>query len=92
MRRLARNVALVLTVLSVAVALWHIREGVVLFIVSLAVAATVRPIVDYLAQHGWPRAAALGVVFLSCLVTLIGLFVVIANPLMTDCAVRPTPW
>jgi len=84
MRRLARNVALVLATLAIAVVLWHIREGVVLFLVSLAVASALRPTVDKLVQHGWPRAAALAVTFFTGLTLVGGPTALIANPLMIE--------
>ena len=84
MRRLARNVAMVLATLAMAVVLWHIREGVVLFLVSLAVAAALRPTVDNLVQHRWPRAAALVVTFFTGVTVAAGLAALIANPLMIE--------
>jgi predicted PurR-regulated permease PerM len=84
MRLLARNVALVLATLTVAVVLWHIREGVVLFLVSLAVAAALRPTVDNLVLHRWPRAAALAVTFFTGLTLAVALAASIANPLMLE--------
>lgn len=84
MRHLARNVAMVLATLCVAAMLWQIREGVILFAVSLAVAAAVRPTVDELVSHRWPKAAALVVTYFTGLTLVAGLALLIGNPLMHE--------
>ncbi|HEX3657423.1 MAG TPA: AI-2E family transporter [Pirellulales bacterium] len=84
MRRLARNVALVLATLCVAVVLWHIREGVVLFAISLAVAAAVRPTVDELVRHRWPKSIALVVTYFTGLTLAALLALLLSNPLMEE--------
>ncbi|HEY5313654.1 MAG TPA: AI-2E family transporter [Pirellulales bacterium] len=84
MRRLARNVAMVLATLCIAVMLWQIREGVVLFVVSLAVAAAVRPTVDELVRHRWPKAAALVVTYFTGLTLVAALVLLVGSPLVRE--------
>lgn len=76
--------AIVMATLCVAVMLWQIREGVVLFLVSLAVAAALRPTVDSLVRNHWPKLAALLVTYFTGIVLLAGLLVLISNPLVDE--------
>ena len=62
--------AAVMTTLLALVALWQFRIVVVYVLVSLALAATVRPLVQYLTAHGLVKRLALILLFLVSLVSL----------------------
>jgi predicted PurR-regulated permease PerM len=52
------------TLLGVAL-LWALRGAVVLFALSLALSAALRPIVDHLCERGWSQSAAMAVVYVA---------------------------
>ena len=81
MNHLARNTAIVLGTLTVLAALWVMREMVVLFLISLAVAAAMRPIVHRLMVRGWRRSLAVGLVYFAVFALLAGAAYVVALPL-----------
>ena len=58
MKRVAQLAAAVVLALVAAALLWEFREAAVLFLLSLAVAAALRPLVDGLVRRRWPRFAA----------------------------------
>jgi putative permease len=59
MTRLALNTVIVLAVLTGVYVVWQLRAAAVLFVLSLAVAASLRPLIEWLARRGLPRMAAL---------------------------------
>jgi putative permease len=84
MKRLAWFTLLILATLTLALIFWEFRGAVVLFGLSLAVAAAVRPLVDRLAARGVPRGVALLVAYLLCLGGFIALVLILSGPLLTD--------
>ncbi|HVC92964.1 MAG TPA: AI-2E family transporter [Pirellulales bacterium] len=84
MKRYAAITAAVLTTLATLLALWQLRGALLLFFLSLGVAAALRPLVDRLESFKWPRLAALAMTYLATLALLTGLAMVAAGPLMTD--------
>jgi predicted PurR-regulated permease PerM len=84
MKRLAWLTLLVLTTLTLALIFWEARAAAVLFGLSLAVAAAVRPLVDRLAARGVPRGLALLVTYMLCLGGLLALVLILSGPLLTD--------
>jgi putative permease len=52
------------TLLGVAL-LWALRGAVVLFALSLALSAALRPIVDHLVERGWSQSAAMAIVYVA---------------------------
>ena len=84
MKRLAWFTLLVLATLTLAMIFWEFRVAVVLFGLSLAVAAAVRPLVDRLAARGVPRGLALLVTYAMCIGGLIALVLILSGPLLTD--------
>lgn len=55
MRQLAVSTAIVLTVLAAVLAAWHLRVALLVFLLSLMLAAAARPIVERLAEGGLSR-------------------------------------
>jgi predicted PurR-regulated permease PerM len=84
MRRLAGFTLIILATLTAAIVFWEFRVAVVLFSLSLAVAAAVRPLVDWLAARRLPRGLALLVTYVICVGGLIALVVILSRPLLTD--------
>ena len=84
MKRLAWFTLLILATLTLALIFWEFRGAVVLFGLSLAVAAAVRPLVDRLATRGVPRGLALLVAYVLCLGGLLALVLILSGPLLTD--------
>src|SRR3954469_3152176 len=84
MKRLAWFTAVILATLTAALLLWEFRAAVVLFILSLVIAATVRPLVDWFAARRLPRGLALLLTYVICVGFMIGLVVILSGPLVTD--------
>ena len=59
LKKLAINIIVVLATFLLAVLLWEFHHAVIMFVFSLAVAASARPFVERLNQRGLPRIAAL---------------------------------
>jgi len=62
--------AVVLATLLSVVLLWELRGAVVLFALSLALSAALRPIVDHMVLRGWSPRAALAAVYLATFLDL----------------------
>ena len=84
MKRVALFTALVMATLLVVLLLWQFRAVVWLFILSLAVAATVRPLIERLVHRGVPTGVALLAVYLLGILALAGLIVAISQPLVQE--------
>ncbi len=84
MKRLAWFTLLILATLTTAILFWEIRVAVVLFVLSLAVAATVRPLVDWFAARGLPRGLALLFTYAICVGGVIALVLILSGPLLAD--------
>ncbi len=78
MKRVAEFAALVLLTLTILLLLWQFREVVGLFVLSLAVAAALRPPIEYLARRRVPRGVAMALTYLALLAGLGGLIYVIS--------------
>lgn len=59
MKRVAVNTAIVLATLAGLYVLWEMRKAVVLFLLSLGVAAALRPVVRFLTHRGLPQWLAI---------------------------------
>jgi putative permease len=84
MKRLAWFTAIVLATLTAALLFWEFRSAVVLFILSLVISATVRPLVDWVSARRVPRGLALLLTYVVCVGSIIGLGVILSGPLLTD--------
>ncbi|HVW00379.1 MAG TPA: AI-2E family transporter, partial [Planctomycetaceae bacterium] len=84
MKRLAISTAVVVAALAGLAALWQLREAVVIFFLSLGVAAAIRPTADRLAPLGVPRTVALAGTYLLALAALAGAIVLLIGPLMAE--------
>lgn len=84
MKRLAWFTVVVLGTLTAAFLFWEFRAAVVLFIGSLVIAATVRPVVDWFAARRLPRGLALLFAYAVFVGFIIALVVILSGPLLTD--------
>jgi len=84
MKTLALFTAVVLATLTVVVLLWLFRSVVVLFLLSLVTAATVRPGIERLTGRGLPVAASLLMIYLLGLGVLGLLVYVLGAPLNAE--------
>ncbi|MFN8454380.1 MAG: AI-2E family transporter [Anaerolineae bacterium] len=75
MRRLAWYTTVVLSTVAVVWLLWQVRAEIALFLFSLAVAAAVRPAINYLnSKYGLSPGLALALTYVAGLALLGGLF------------------
>ncbi len=84
MKRLAWFTLIILATLTSAIVFWEFRVAVVLFGLSLAVAAAVRPLVDRLAARRVPRGLALLLAYALCVGGLIALVLILSGPLFAN--------
>ena len=84
MKRLAKVAALILMTIGGVVLLWLFSNTVLLFLLSLVIAAAVRPLAERLIQRGINRALAYGLAYLTGLLCLISLIVVAGSGLLAE--------
>ncbi|MBA3867545.1 MAG: AI-2E family transporter [Anaerolineae bacterium] len=84
MKRLAGSTALVLVTLTAVFLVWQLSSAVVLFILSLVIAATIRPLIDWFAARGLPRALALLLAYVVCVGSIIALITVLGGSLLPE--------
>ena len=84
MKRVAWFTLIVFATFTLVLLAWEFRVAVLLFVLSLVVAATVRPLVDRFAAHGVPRGLALLLTYAICVGGVIALAIVLSGPLLTD--------
>lgn len=84
MRRIALNTVVVLAVLAGVYVVWQLRAAAVLFVLSLALAAALRPVIGWLVRRGLPRVLALGGSYLFVFGALGLILAAAAGSLVTD--------
>jgi putative permease len=84
MKRLAWFTLIILATLTAAILFWEFRVAVVLFSLSLVVAAAVRPLVDRFAARGLPRGLALLFTYALCVGGVIALVLILSGPLLAN--------
>ncbi|HEY3341610.1 MAG TPA: AI-2E family transporter [Anaerolineae bacterium] len=84
MKRVALVTALSLATILVVFLLWQFRTVVWLFVLSLAVAATVRPLVNRLIARKVPAGIALLAVYLIGIAALVALIVAVSQPIALE--------
>lgn len=73
MKQLALYTAVVLATLGGAALVFSFPEAVIMFLISLAIAATIRPVLEALTQRGIPSGIAVLLTFLVIIVGMAGL-------------------
>ena len=84
MKRVAWFTLVVFATFTLALLFWEFRVAVLLFMLSLVVAATVRPLVDRFAAHRVPRGLALLLTYAIGIGGIIALVVILSGPLLND--------
>ncbi len=84
MKRLAWSTAIILTTLTAALLVWELRATVLLFLLSLIVAATIRPLVDWFSARGLSRGLALLFTYVVCIGFIIALVLLLSGTLLTE--------
>jgi len=82
--RLIRYTFVVLTTLMILLLIWQFISAIVLFLLSLAVAAALRPLINSITGKYMPKRIALGVVYSLLVATILGSFWMIGTPLMDE--------
>ena len=84
MRRVAWYSIVIAMTLVVLILLWQFSGAIVLFALSLALAAALRPSINYLTAKKTPRRLALGIVYLLLVASIISFFLLIGPPFAQD--------
>ena len=84
MIRVIRYAAVVVTTLAVLLLVWQFAGAIVLFILSLAVAAILRPFITSLTGKYVSKRLALGIVYTFVIISLAGFFLMVGPPLLQD--------
>lgn len=84
MKRLAYVLVGVLGTLTLIVVIWELRSIVLLFLVSLAIAAVMNAPIEYLMARGLSRTVALSIGYLLIIGGLLGLALAISSPLINE--------
>jgi predicted PurR-regulated permease PerM len=83
-KHVARFAFAVVATLAGLVILWRVREAVVLFVISLAVGAALRPLVRILSRSRLGRTGGLLLAYLAIVIVLLGGIVLAGAPLGRD--------
>jgi len=74
MKRVAIFAAIILLTITTLVVVWQLHGVVLIFLLSLAISATLGQPIEWLAAHGWRRGWAIGAVYTGSLLVVVGLF------------------
>lgn len=80
MKRLALNTAIVLSTLAAMAILWQLRGAILIFFLSLATAAALRPRVQNLMDRGLPKSVSLGITYFIVIATITAMILLLAAP------------
>jgi putative permease len=86
MKRIALYTTIVLATLLAAAVLIRYPEAVVLFLLSLSIAAATRPMVDSLAASHLPRGISVVITYLTLIAGIVLLLLLISGPLFSELA------
>lgn len=84
MKRIIWLTALVLGTLASLVLLWQFRQAVIVFLLSLATAAGMRPVISFFIKRGLKPGLALLLAYLSLVILAGGLFAMLGRTLLSD--------
>ena len=74
MKRVALVAAVILLTITLLVIVWQLQGVVLIFLLSLAISATLGQPIDWLVSRGWRRGWAIGAVYLAAFGLLVALF------------------
>lgn len=84
MKRLAWYTFIALATLSVVFLIWQFRLAIILFVLSLAMAAMLRPLINFLVARKFPRALALALTYFAVVAVIAGLSLVLGGPIIAE--------
>ncbi|HSN76243.1 MAG TPA: AI-2E family transporter [Anaerolineae bacterium] len=84
MTQLARSTALVLLTLAGLALLWLFLEPILIFLVAVFLAASLRPLIDRLTQRNLSAAVSLALVYLALALGIVALVLLVIGPLDQD--------
>jgi predicted PurR-regulated permease PerM len=84
MIRIAKYVAVILATLAVLILAWQFNIALVLFLLSLAVAAAFRPGIDFFSARNLPRIWSLFAVYVVTILVLAIIILAISGPFLSD--------
>ncbi len=84
MIRIVRYTVVVLTTLMILILIWQFISAIVLFLLSLAVAAALRPLINSLTGRYVPKRIALGTIYLLLTAAILSSFWMIGTPLLDE--------
>lgn len=84
MIRLLRYTVVVLTTLMILLLIWQFISAIVLFLLSLAVAAALRPLINSLTGRYVPKRISLGVVYFLLIAAILSSFWMVGTPLLDE--------
>jgi putative permease len=84
MIRIVRYTIVVLTTLTILLLLWQFSVAILLFLLSLAVAAALRPLINSITGRNVPKRLALGIVYSLLIAAIVSSLLLIAPPLLDE--------
>lgn len=84
MKRVFSTVLLILATLAGLALLWQLRAAILMFVLSLTVAAAVRPVTDRVVRQGAPPWLANLLVYVVLVIALAGLIFWLGNPILNE--------
>ncbi len=84
MTRIIRYTIIVVTTLMLLLLLWQFSSAIVLFLLSLAVSAALRPLINSLLGRRVPKWLALGIVYFLLIIVIVSSLLLISQPLFDE--------
>jgi predicted PurR-regulated permease PerM len=84
MTRIIRYTIVVVITLTLLLLLWQFSEAILLFLLSLAVAAAIRPLINSITGRNVPKRLALGVVYFLLIAAIVSSLFLISQPLLAE--------
>ena len=84
MTRLVRSTVVVLTTLVILLLIWQFSFAIVLFLLSLAVAAALRPLILSMTGRNMPKRLALAFVYSLLIAAILSSFLLLGPPLLAE--------
>jgi putative permease len=84
MIRIVRYTFVVLTTLMILLLVWQFSFAIVLFLLSLALAAALRPLINSITGRNVPKRFALGIVYFLLIAAIVSSLLLISPPLLAE--------
>src|SRR5215216_6567092 len=84
MIKLIRYTVVVVATLMILLLIWQFISAIILFLLSLAVAAALRPLINSLTGRYVPKRIALGIVYFLLIAAIAGSVLLVSQPFFND--------